>query len=63
LEDDVHRLQPPLVIVHNSLGGSGLPEAFNVFEYLVYSGWVKDSLRTYRNVRGPAGWKVFERAL
>ena len=61
LDDDVHRLNPQLIIVLDDQGWSGLPAGFNVFDYLVYSGWTEDALAGYRELPGPEGWKVFER--
>jgi hypothetical protein len=61
--DDVKRYQPALIIVHNGPGWFGLPDDFNMFEYLVYCGWAEESLKGYREVSGPKGWKVFVRAL
>jgi len=63
LRDDVKRFQPKLIIIHASPGWFGLPKDFNTFEYLLYSGWAKQSLESYREVPGPRGWKVFERTL
>ena len=62
LDGDVHRLQPQLIIVHDDAGWSGLPPGFNTFDYLVYAGWTEDALAGYRQLPGPAGWKVFSRA-
>jgi hypothetical protein len=61
LEDDVHRLRPQLMIVHDGAGWAGLPAGFNTFDYLVYSGWTKGALVGYRELPGPQGWKVFVR--
>jgi hypothetical protein len=61
LREDVERLQPKLIIVNASPGWLGLPKDFNTFEYLIYSGWAEQSLKPYREVSGPEGWKVFER--
>jgi hypothetical protein len=61
LEEDVYRLHPQLIIVNDDQGWSGLPAGFNIFDYLVYSGWTKDALARYRELPGPKGWKVFER--
>jgi hypothetical protein len=61
LEDDVYRLRPQLIIVHDAAGWAGLPAGFNTFDYLVYSGWTKDALAGYRESPGPRGWKVFAR--
>jgi hypothetical protein len=60
LEDDVHQLRPQLIIVHDDVGWPWLPEGFNTFDYLVYSGWTKNALAGYRELPGPKGWKVFE---
>jgi hypothetical protein len=59
--DDVERYQPRLIIVNDSPGWFGLPDDFNMFEYLVYCGWAKRSLAPYREIAGPQGWKVFVR--
>ncbi len=60
LADDVARLRPRLIIVHDRPGWLGLPENFNTFDYLAYSGWTARALATYRQLPGPDGWKVFE---
>jgi hypothetical protein len=61
LGDDVAQLQPRLVIINDQPGWQGLPDGFNVHEYLVYTGWTKDALRPYHELPGPKGWRVFER--
>ncbi len=61
LRDDVDRLQPRLIIIPDFPGGLGVPEAFNHFDYLTYSGWAEEGLRSYRQLPGPEGWRVFER--
>jgi hypothetical protein len=58
---DIDQHRPKLVVVNATPGWFGMPEGFNTFEYLVYSGWVDRTLKTYREVPGPRGWKVFER--
>jgi hypothetical protein len=59
LQDDVSRLRPRLVLIPNSPSWLGLSEGFNTFDYLVYSGWTKEALRSYRELASPEGWKVF----
>ncbi len=59
--DDVEQYQPRLIIVHDGFGWFGLPRDFNMYEYLVYCGWAERSLKGYREVSGPKGWRVFER--
>ncbi len=59
--DDVSRYQPRLILVNNAPGWFGLPDNFNMFDYLVYCGWAGECLKDYREVPGPKGWKVFER--
>lgn len=61
LEDDVIRLQPRLIIVGNSPSSRVLPQGFNTFDYLAYTGWVQDALAPYRELPTPGAWKVFER--
>ena len=61
MEDDVVRLQPRLIIVGNYPSVRILPVGFNTFDYLVYSGWTRNVLASYREVPGPQDWKVFER--
>jgi hypothetical protein len=61
LRDDVKQFQPRLIIVHAGPGWFGLPKNFNTFEYLRYTGWAQQSLKPYREIPGPQGWKVFER--
>jgi hypothetical protein len=62
LEEDVVRLQPRLIVVHDSAGWQGLPKGFNTLEYLVYCGWIQDAVTPYyRELPSPEGWRVFER--
>ena len=53
--------QPRLVIVNNMETWYALPEHFNIYEYLVHAGWTGRASASYREIRGPSGWKVFER--
>jgi hypothetical protein len=62
LQDDVRTRQPRLVIVNNRDTWYGLPDHFNIFDYLVHAGWTRQALASYRPIPGPEGWKVFERA-
>jgi hypothetical protein len=59
--DDVEHYQPKLIIVHNGARWFGLPEDFNMYDYLVYCGWAERSLKAYREIPGLKQWKVFER--
>ncbi len=59
--DDVKQYQPRLIVINDTPGWFGLPKEFNLFEYFVYCGWTKQSLKGYREVPAPKGWKVFER--
>jgi hypothetical protein len=61
MRDDVVRHHPQLIIVQNSAHGLGLPEGFNLFDYLSYTGWTDEALGPYHELRGPEGWKVFGR--
>jgi hypothetical protein len=60
LGEDVARLKPRLLIINNTPGWRALPSDFNIYEYLVYTGWTAEALKPYREVPGPQGWKVFE---
>ena len=61
LLDDVRLRRPRLVIVNNMQTWYGLPDHFNIFDYLVHTGWTRQALASYHEIRGPEGWKVFER--
>ncbi len=59
LADDVAQLQPRLVIIHDRPGWLGLPDGFNMFDYLEQAGWAKRALDNYQELPAPRGWKVF----
>jgi hypothetical protein len=61
LEDDVLRRKPELILVQDSEGCIGLPDGFNPYNYLVYTGWTEKPLKSYHELTGFDGWKVFAR--
>ena len=63
LRDNVRARRPRLVIVNNMQTWYGLPDHFNIYDYLVHAGWTQQALASYHEIGGPEGWKVFERAV
>ena len=61
LEEDAIRRRPQLIIVQDSSESVALPGGFNIFDYLVASGWAQKVLGPYHELSGPEGWMVFER--
>ncbi len=59
--DDVQQYKPKLIVINDTPGWFGLPKDFDLYDYFVYCGWAKQSLKGYREVPSPTGWKVFER--
>jgi len=51
IENDVVRNQPRLIFIHDGDKALFMPKNFSVFEYLDYSGWVRDSLKSYHELQ------------
>jgi hypothetical protein len=61
LSADVSQRKPRLIVVQNTFGGTGLPDGFNLFDYLNHVGWNEKNLDAYRRVAISDDWIAFER--
>ena len=59
LLDNVRMRRPRLVIVNNMPTWYGLPEHFNIFDYLVHAGWTRQALAAYREYPRPGRLEGF----
>lgn len=61
LRADVANRKPILVVIPNRPGGQGLPEWFNIAEYLESVGWMEAALLEYERVGCEGAWLGFRR--